>query len=202
MGPLLLLLVAAVATLATAPCSSDHAGDAAEDSCDTWCSAADHVYDCTFCSCRACGFCYASNPHAKAQRKLPVDPELCAGGGTVEVMQRDDRGFRLEVVPKTWKPGTVFTFEWPAGTGIEVKQSYGADGVKGCAAGASCLRVRDHFDEHKGFGFTAKGLYAAPTVTCNDKSPPPPPPPPLPPRPPPDSPSPRDLSTSRMPSSA
>ena len=31
MGPLLLLLVAAVATLATAPCSSDHAGDAAED---------------------------------------------------------------------------------------------------------------------------------------------------------------------------
>ena len=103
MGPLLLLLVAAVATLATAPCSSDHAGDAAEDSCDTWCSAADHVYDCTFCSCRACGFCYASNPHAKAQRQLPIDPELCADGGTVEVMQRDDRGFRLEVVPTTWK---------------------------------------------------------------------------------------------------
>ena len=50
----------------------------------TRCSAADHVYDCTFCSCRACGFCYASNPHAKAQRKLPIDPELCAGGGTVE----------------------------------------------------------------------------------------------------------------------
>ena len=99
----LLLLVAAVATLTTAPCTSDHAGDAAEDSCDTWCSAADHVYDCTFCSCRACGFCYASNPHAKAQRKLPIDPELCAGGGTVEVMQRDDRGFRLEVVPTTWK---------------------------------------------------------------------------------------------------
>ena len=202
----LLTLGANALVSASSQCSSANPGDSNKELCESWCSASDKTYDCSFCMCKACTFCGGHETPGSGKKigtggsptSIPTTGEavsiakhFCSLGAEVRIKSSWASGFRMHVAISDWKPGAIVSITWAHGqVAPAVQSTFSADVIQG-EGQTVVFRLKSRWDEDHGFGFTARGAFVDPKIRCEASlSPPPPPLRPLPPRPPPGSPHP------------
>ena len=102
---------------------------------------------------------------AEEDRAWDVPAEACGLQARGYVGREWDGGFKLAVKVGLWHRGATFTVDFGDGHTVEILKSYAADVVSKTARGV-ILSLRKGFDENHGFGFTAKGSWKQPTISC------------------------------------